>query len=162
MSEPKSAARPASSPLQALDAAMSSRSGNPLRRALWLDQLDGTLRQHLPPTLASQCRLANVDGEHLVFLVQSPLWHARLRLAETTLIDAARSIGLKVTKVTIKTARTALRPPAPTQHNGPAAVTNTTHNGLRDALAALADVFTPTSDTDDKGPGQPRTPQRKV
>ena len=145
MSEPKSDARPAAAPVRALDAAMSSRTGNPLRRALWLDELDNTLRQHLPPTLASQCRLANVDGVHLVFLVQSPLWHARLRLAETTLIDAARSIGLKVTKVTIKTASIALRPPAQTQHNGPAAVTSTTHNGLRDALAALSDVLTPTS-----------------
>ena len=145
MSEPKSDARPASAPLKALDAAMSSRSANPLRRALWLDGIDDTLRRHLPPTLASQCRLANVDGEHLVFLVQSPLWHARLRLAENTLIDAARSIGLKVTKVTIKTASTPLRPPAQTQRNDPAAVTDTTHKGLRDALAALADVLTPTS-----------------
>lgn len=151
MSEPKSDARPAAAPLRALDAVMSSKTGNPLRRALWLDELDRTLRQHLPPTLSSQCRLANVDGEHLVFLVQSPLWHARLRLAETTLIDAARSIGLKVTKVTIKTARIAQHPPVQKQHNDPAAVTSTTHNGLRDALAALADVLTPTTATGNKG-----------
>ena len=148
MSEPKSDPRPATAPVRALDAVMSSRSGNPLRRALWLDELDHTLRGHLPPTLAGQCRLANVDGEHLVFLVQSPLWHARLRLAENTLIDAARSIGLKVTKVTIKTASAPLRPQTPAPHNGPAAVSPTTRNGLRDALAALDDVLNPTSSKD--------------
>ena len=151
MSEPKSGIRPASAPLPALDAVMTGRSANPLRRALWLDGLDGQLRSHLPPTLSGNCRLANVDGEHLVFLVQSPLWHARLRLAETTLIDAARSIGLKVTKVTIKTASAPLRPQAPTAHTDPAAVTDTTRNGLRDALAALADVLSPTTTSTGSG-----------
>ena len=140
MSEPKSGARSASAPVKALDAALGSKSGNPLRRALWLDELDRTLRPNLPTSLASNCRLANVDGEHLVFLVQSPLWHARLRLAENTLIEAARSLGLKVTRVTIKTAPAPLRPLAPIDRNGPAAVSAATHKGLREALAALADV----------------------
>lgn len=104
MSEPKSSVRPASKPKPALDAVMADKSGNPLRRALWLDALDRQLRPQLPPPLRSRCRLANVDGEHLVFLVESPVWHAKLRLAEAQLLDAARSIGLKATKVTIKTA----------------------------------------------------------
>lgn len=155
MSEPKSGIRPAAAPVAALDAAMAGRSASPLRRALWLDGLDGKLRCHLPPTLAGNCRLANVDGENLVFLVQSPLWHARLRLAENTLIDAARSIGLKVTRVTIKTASESLRSPAPTTHNGPAAVTGTTHKGLRDALAALSDVIGTTPPTGSKGTRDP-------
>lgn len=141
MSEPKSSARPASTPKPALDAVMGDKAGNPLRRALWLDALDRQLRPHLPPTLAARCRLANVNGEHLVFLVESPVWHAKVRLAEAQLIDAARSIGLKVTKVTVKTAAAAPpRSPAIDNRNGPHAVSAATHKGLRDALACLKDV----------------------
>ncbi|MGE8222493.1 MAG: DciA family protein [Stenotrophomonas sp.] len=141
MSEPKSSVRPASRPKPALDAVMADKSGNPLRRALWLDALDRQLRPQLPPPLRSRCRLANVDGEHLVFLVESPVWHAKLRLAEAQLLDAARSIGLKATKVTIKTASsTPTRSPALDNRNGPHAVSAATHKGLRDALACLQDV----------------------
>ncbi|PZS58105.1 DUF721 domain-containing protein [Stenotrophomonas maltophilia] len=141
MSEPKSSVRPASVPKPALDAVMADKSGNPLRRALWLDALDRQLRPQLPPPLRSRCRLANVDGEHLVFLVESPVWHAKLRLAEAQLLDAARSIGLKATRVTIKTASpTPTRSPALDNRNGPHAVSAATHKGLRDALACLRDV----------------------
>jgi len=141
MSEPKSSVRPASRPKPALDAVMADKSGNPLRRALWLDALDRQLRPQLTPPLRSRCRLANVDGEHLVFLVESPVWHAKLRLAEAQLLDAARSIGLKATKVTVKTASpTPTRSPALDNRNGPHAVSAATHKGLRDALACLQDV----------------------
>lgn len=141
MSEPKSSARPPSTPKPALDVVMADKAGNPLRRALWLDALDRQLRPHLPPALATRCRLANVNGEHLVFLVESPVWHAKVRLAETQLIDAARSIGLKVTKVTVKTASAAPpRSPALDNRNGPHAVSAATHKGLRDALACLKDL----------------------
>ncbi|WP_256643524.1 DUF721 domain-containing protein [Stenotrophomonas sp. 9(2022)] len=141
MSEPKSSVRPASRPKPALDAVMGDKSGNPLRRALWLDALDRQLRPQLPPALRNRCRLANVDGEHLVFLVESPVWHAKLRLAEAQLLDAARSIGLRATKVTIKTASpTPTRSPAHDNRNGPHAVSAATHKGLRDALAALQDA----------------------
>ncbi|WP_353101727.1 DUF721 domain-containing protein [Stenotrophomonas lactitubi] len=141
MSEPKSSVRPASRPKPALDVVMADKSGNPLRRAMWLDALDRQLRPQLPPPLRSRCRLANVDGEHLVFLVESPVWHAKLRLAEAQLLDAARSIGLKATRVTIKTASpTPTRSPALDNRNGPHAVSAATHKGLRDALAALQDL----------------------
>ncbi|REN14383.1 DUF721 domain-containing protein, partial [Mycobacterium tuberculosis] len=60
MSEPKSSARSPSTPKPALDAVMADKAGNPLRRALWLDALDRQLRPHLPPALATRCRLANV------------------------------------------------------------------------------------------------------
>jgi len=141
MSEPKSSVRPASTPKPALDAVMDGKTSNPLRRALWLDTLDRQLRPHLPPTLATRCRLANVNGEHLVFVVDSAVWHAKVRLAEAQLIDAARSIGLKVTKVTVKTAAAPPpRSPAIDNRNGPHAVSAATHKGLRDALACLKDV----------------------
>lgn len=139
MSEPKSSVRPASVPKQALDAVMADKAGNPLRRALWLDALDRQLRPHLPPALKSRCRLANVDGEHLVFLVDSPVWHAKVRLAENQLLDAARSIGLKVTKVTVKTATAPLHSPVQTDQRRSHAVSAATHKGLRDALACFQD-----------------------
>ena len=140
MSEPKSSVRSPSAPKQALEAVMADKAGNPLRRALWLDALDRQLRPHLPSALAGRCRLANVDGEHLVFLVESPVWHARLRLAEPGLLDAARSIGLTVTRVTIKTATAPLYSPVQDQPRRTQAVSAATHKGLRDALDCLKDI----------------------
>ncbi len=140
MSEPKSSARSRTAPKLALDAVMADKAGNPLRRALWLDALDRQLRPHLPPALANRCRLANVDGEHLVFLVESPVWHAKVRLAENQLIDAARSIGLTVTRVTVKTATAPPHSPVRNDQRSSHAVKEATHKGLRDALAALQDV----------------------
>jgi len=118
---------------------MVGKGGHPLRRALWLDTLDRQLRSHLPATVGNRCRLANVDGEHLVFLVDSPVWHARVRLAEAAIIDAARSLGLTVTKVTIKTAMSPLHSPAQAGSTEGHRVKPATHAGLREALEALQD-----------------------
>ena len=140
MSEPKSSARSRTAPKPALEAVMAGNNANPLRRALWLDALDRQLRPLLPPALGSRCRLANVDGEHLVFLVDSPVWHAKVRLAEGQLLDAARSIGLKATRVTVKTASAPAPSPVHDNQRNKNAVSAATHKGLRDALACLADV----------------------
>ncbi|MGB3394678.1 MAG: DciA family protein [Stenotrophomonas sp.] len=140
MSEPKSGVRSRTAPKPALEAVMADKAGNPLRRALWLDALDRQLRPQLPPVLANRCRLANVDGEHLVFLVESPVWHAKVRLAEQQLLDAARSIGLKATRVTVKTATAPAPSPVRNDQRSTHAVTAATHKGLRDALACLEDV----------------------
>jgi len=138
--KPKSSTRSPSTFQPALEAAMAEKAGDPLRRALWLDALDRQLRPHLPPHLASRCRLANVNGEQLVFLVESPIWHARLRLAENQILDVARSIGLKATRVTIKTATTSLRSPTQQDQSRPQPISEATRNGLRDALASLQDI----------------------
>ncbi|MFL6591977.1 MAG: DUF721 domain-containing protein [Luteimonas sp.] len=106
-------------PKAALEALLSGTSADPIRRALWLDALDQRLRPCLPPSLAAHARLANVVGTKsatgaglagvklaglkLVFLVDSPVWHARLRLATPELLDAARSIGLDATEVVVRT-----------------------------------------------------------
>src|SRR3546814_1965847 len=71
-------------------------SGNPIRRAMWLDELDRRLSPLLPPSLPAHARLANVDGDSLVYLVDSPVWLASLRLASNALLDAARPPGLDV------------------------------------------------------------------
>jgi hypothetical protein len=92
-----------SGPKAALEALLTGTAADPVRRALWLDALDQRLRPYLPPSLAPHVRLANVNGAKLVFLVDSPVWHARLRLATSELLDAARSVGLDATEVAIRT-----------------------------------------------------------
>ena len=125
-------------PRGALDALLSGNSAESLRRALWLDALDQRLRPHLSPSLAAHTRLANVNGDQLVFLVDSPVWHARLRLAAPELLEAARRVGLSVTDVVVKTTSRPLeaqaampRPSLPM--SAPA------RDALHAALASLAD-----------------------
>ncbi len=127
----------AAAPQAALDALLAGAAGgNPIRRAMWLDELDRRLRPLLPPSLAAHARLANIDGGKLVFVVDSPVWHARLRLAANDLLNAARSIGLDVTQVVVKTT---VQPPAPRARPELPAVplSATANEALRDALASL-------------------------
>jgi len=141
MSKPESNARTPSAPQPAIEAALAEKAGAPLRRALWLDALDRQLRSQLPPHLADRCRLANVRGEQLIFLVDSPIWHAKVRLAETQILDAARSIGLKASAVAVRIATAPLHSPMQQNRDYPKPVSKATHNGLRDALACLQDVL---------------------
>ena len=121
-------------PQAALDALLADAAEhNPVRRALWLDALDLRLRPHLPPALATHARLANVAGGKLVFLVDSPVWHARLRLAADQLLDAARSIGLEVTHVVVRTTVQS----SPARASAPAPVSAVARAALDDALALL-------------------------
>lgn len=91
-----------------MDALLGSEGGDPghsfLQRALWLEALDLQLRSCLPPGLAAHVRLANIDRGRLVYLVDSPVWHARMRLAAAGILDAARSLGLEATDLVVKTA----------------------------------------------------------
>ena len=125
-----------------------------MRHALRLDALDRELRPLLPPQLAPHVRLANVAGDRLVFLVDSPVWHARLRLAADELLDAARSLGLEVRDVAIKTTSRPLRDPAHLGTQAPAgSVPGTgrspaTEEALRAALAALRDPHAGTTGED--------------
>ncbi len=125
-----------------------------MRHALKLDALDRELRPLLPPQLAPHVRLANVAGDRLVFLVDSPVWHARLRLAADELLDAARSLGLEVRDVAIKTTSRPLRDPAHLGAQAPAgSVPGTgrspaTEEALRAALAALRDPHAGTTGED--------------
>lgn len=128
-------------PTPALDALLSGPSGDPVRRALWLDALDRRLQPLLPQGVAAHARLANVDGQRLVYLVDSPVWHARLRMAAPGLVDAARSIGLEVTDLVVRTttratwqADAARAPGRPVQRKGTSAVEG---KALRAALASL-------------------------
>lgn len=110
---PDSRSSSPSGPRGALQALLTEASGDTLRRAQWLDSVDQLLRPHLPPGLAAHARLANVRGDKLVFVVDAPVWHARLRLATRELVDAARSVGLDVAGLSVKTTLQPLRPLPP-------------------------------------------------
>jgi hypothetical protein len=125
-------------PREALDALFVAGNADPLHRALWLDALERQLRPHLPPTLAAHARFANVDGGRLVFLVDSPVWKARLRLSSAELLDAARSIGLQCSEVVVKVA-TAPREPVRPAARRPVPLSAATREALEAALASLKD-----------------------
>lgn len=120
--------------LDALAADPSSRS--PIKRALWLDALDRTLRPHLSASLAAHARLANVDGARLVYLVDSPLWNASLRLAAPALLEAARSHGLDVRELRVRTTTQPLFPPVRVE-TAIRPLSASAPQALRDALASL-------------------------
>ncbi|GHD74220.1 hypothetical protein GCM10007164_24490 [Luteimonas padinae] len=124
-------------PRVALDALAADPAGHsPIRRAMWLDALDRALRPSLPVSLAAHARLANVDGARLVYLVDSPLWNASLRLAAPALLDAARSKGLDVRELRVRTTTQPLFPPARVE-TAIRPLSASAPEGLRDALASL-------------------------
>ena len=123
-------------PRAALDALFAGGAGDPLRRAMWLDAMDQLLRPCLPPSLAAHARLANVRGDKLVYVVDAPVWHAKLRLTAPELLNAARSIGLNVAVLQVKTTLQPLRPLPPAAHSAPP-MSAATRSGLATALALL-------------------------
>lgn len=135
MSKSERAKRPAG-PQKALDALFAGGTADPLRRALWLDALEQRLRPHLPPSLAAHARFANVEGARLVFLVDSPVWRARLRLASAELLDAARVVGLQCDEVVVKTVTSPLWPDPPAPRR-PIPLSAATREALAAALASL-------------------------
>lgn len=147
-----------SAPQPALDALLAGSAGDPVRRALWLDALDRRLHPLLPPALAAHVRLANIDGTTMVFLVDSPAWHARLRLASAELLDAARSLGLDVANVTIRTTSRPLRqapPVATTRTQRAAGMSAAATETLRAALASLDASVGGKTGQDGPGPDEP-------
>ncbi|WP_246022906.1 DUF721 domain-containing protein [Cognatilysobacter terrigena] len=128
----------ATGPVRApLDALLDGPGGDPVRRALWLDDLDGRLRPCLPEGLAAHARLANFDRGRLVFVVDAPVWQAKLRLAIPELLHAARSIGLAADDVVIRTS-----PGTSTDRpvRAPRPMSAETQKALQAALASLRDA----------------------
>lgn len=127
---------PTLGPRAALDALLAGSAGDLLRRAQWLDAVDQLLRPHLPQGLAAHARLANLRKDKLVYVVDAPVWHAKLRLAAPAVIDAARSIGLEVNDLSVKTTAGPLRP-IPPGAGGHAPISTATGTGLAAALDLL-------------------------
>lgn len=121
-----------------------------LQRARQFDLLDRQLRAQLDSTLAAHVRLANVDGSRLVFLVDGPIWHARLRLLGPDLLQHARNAGLDVASVVVKIARAPLFVEHPALHASAPfqpRMSSATAQALQSALASLRDA--PTVEDDD-------------
>ena len=128
----------------AWEAALAGPAADPLRRALWLEALDQQLRPALPPALVAHARLANVNGTSLVYLVDGPVWHSRMRLAGESVLAAARSIGLDVTSLAVRTARQPFPEPPGSRARPGAPTPAAEHAALRAARHLLADhVSTP-------------------
>ena len=120
----------------ALSAALSSDPGHLVERAMQLHALDRQLRQSLPEPLASHVKLGNLRDDRLVFLVDAPVWKARLRLYADILVDAARAAGIRTSGITVKVATMQPVPPdaAPLSPLSPSA-----RETLRAAAAATQD-----------------------
>ncbi len=135
---------------------MSDASADPVRRALWLDTLEQQLRPCLPPALSRHCRLGNVTGGKLVFIVESPVWKAKLRLAAPELINLARSVGLAVTEVVAKVSTAPFQPVVST-----GLAMKPMSEAAREALkAALSSVEEPVRD-DSSGHGTAAPARRR-
>ena len=129
--------RPTQSTFSApVTAATSSDLGSVIERANQLRQLDRRLRQSLPEPLASHVRLGNVRDGRLVFLVDSPVWKAKLRLYADVIRDAATAAGLAPSGMTVKVATMLAVPPdaAP-----PSPLTPAARDTLRAAAATVTD-----------------------
>ncbi len=111
MSKPRAPRQaPSRSVPSAWQAALAGGAADPLKRAEWLASLDHQLRIALPLQLAAHARLANVDGNRLVYSVDGPAWSSRLRLSGDAVLAAARSIGLAVDALVIRVVRMPAQP----------------------------------------------------
>ena len=124
-----------STPRAALDALLAEPAGGPVRRAMWLDELDQRFRPLLPPSLAAHARLANFERGRLVFVVDAPVWRAKMRLAAPELLDAARSIGLDAAELIVKTTTPVIASPQSDRKAKP--ISATALQALQAALESL-------------------------
>ena len=134
-SKPRSPRGHPSTPRAALEALLAEPAGGPVRRALWLDELDQRFRPLLPPSLAAHARLANYERGRLVFVVDAPVWRAKLRLAAPELLDAARSIGLDAAELIVKTTTPVIASPQSDRKAKP--ISATALQALQAALESL-------------------------
>ncbi|MFC4729345.1 DciA family protein [Coralloluteibacterium thermophilus] len=120
-----------------------------IERAQWLDALDRRLRQSLPAPLADHCRLGNVRGDRLVFLVGSAAWSTKLRLHADDILSAARALGLPAGILSVKIVSTQPidRRPEPclplsaaARESLKAAAAGVSDPGLREQLLRLSEV----------------------
>jgi hypothetical protein len=112
--------------LQAAEAGL----GPMLRRARELDRLDHLLRQSLPAALAENSRLANVDADRLVFLVNAPVWKSKLRMLADVVLDAAAAAGHPARALVVKV--------VPTSTSSPETVGKPLSEAVRESLRAAA------------------------
>lgn len=69
------------------------------KRAKALEQLDVELRAVLPEATAAKCRVLNIRDGQLVVMARSPVFAARVRIAQAELLARATELGLQVSSV---------------------------------------------------------------
>jgi len=119
-----------------LQAAGEAKLGRLLQRAQWLEALDQRLRRYLPTALQNHCQLGNLDAGKLVFLVDAPVWSAKLRQHADVLLDAATKAGLQAHTLTI---RIVAPPPASPGRSAPKPLSQATRDALRATAQSVAD-----------------------
>ncbi len=129
-------AKASSAPRPALEAAGEAGLGRLIERAQWLASLDERLRRCLPDSLLPHCRLGNVGAGKLVYLVDAPVWGAKLRKHADVLLDAATAAGLQVGALTVKVV-----PPLPSgpDQGAPKPLSIATRDALRTTAESVAD-----------------------
>jgi hypothetical protein len=115
-----------------LQAAAATGLGPLIARAQMLGRLDQVLRQTLPPAMANQCRMANVDKDKLVFLVSAPIWKNKLRLMADALLGAAAAAGHPARALVVKVVPDLAAPPSAAPVGKPLS------QAVRDSLRATA------------------------
>jgi hypothetical protein len=95
----------------------SKRSSHLLRRAERSGQLTHDLRSLLPSPLASYCQVGDLTGHTLTIIATSPVWAAKLRYLQPTLLKAFRSISSlsQATDINIKISKLSQPLPNPTR-----------------------------------------------
>lgn len=84
-----------------------------LQHSQRLLRLTLTVREHLPEPLNRHCTVANIHGDSLVLLTDSPVWSARLRFhAPALLRELERRHAVKLNNVRIR-----IEPPQATQQS---------------------------------------------
>ncbi|NII09911.1 DciA family protein [Oleiagrimonas sp. C23AA] len=106
------------------------------KRAHELDQLDKRLRQVLAPSIREQVRLADVRHGRIVFLVPSPAWASRIRVAQADILQAARAMGTNANLVTVKVGSP---PPPPSEPPPRMPLSKGAADHLRSAAPSISD-----------------------
>ena len=83
-----------------------------LQHARYLQHLNVVLAEHLDPTLAQHCQLANVRAETAVIQADSPVWAAKLRYQIPTILELLNTCGFiaKLTHTTLTHIQLRVRP----------------------------------------------------
>ena len=105
-------------------------------RAATLDALDRALRLTLPQPLRDEVRFANLRGGRLLFLASSPAWATRLRLLQTQILAAARTLQVRAESLAGKVSPL---PPAAPEPDRRRALSPAAAAHLRAAASAASD-----------------------
>lgn len=96
---------PRSKPVSLSAILASSGLASLVEQARFLRQLDRSILAALPEPLSKHVRVANLRGDSLVMLADSPLWATRLRYQRQTVLDGlwqSHSIRCRLLEVKVQ------------------------------------------------------------